>query len=76
MACADARVIIDLAMQRHWDDDLFRQRFLAQPCSAVLVGRFSEESQNLLRQAAPCQPALAEICQKEIQRLQQSSGQR
>jgi hypothetical protein len=70
--CEDAKVLADLAIQRHMSDVVFLERFRAQPCYDVLFSSFSEKFRERLAQpgAHHGHSDLAVACREECERLE------
>src|SRR5258705_5664356 len=71
--CSDAKVLADLAIQRHMSDEHFIRHLRAQPCYEALSPYLSEGfAQQLLRAAenGEGKSKLAHACRDEIERLQ------
>jgi len=73
LLCEDAKVLADLAIQRHMSDVAFLERFRAQPCYGALFDHFSENFRERLAQPSRQQGRsdLAVACRKECERLEQ-----
>ena len=70
--CGDARVLADLAVQRHMSDAAFSQRFQSQPCCQALSPHFSEQFREYLAQPGQQKnrSGLASACRQECERLE------
>jgi hypothetical protein len=71
--CEDAKVLADLAIQRHMSDVAFLERFRAQPCYGALFSHFSEQFRERLAQPGEHHghSDLAVACREECERLKQ-----
>ena len=72
LLCEDARVLADLAIQRHMSDIAFLERFRAQPCYDALYSHFSETFRERLMQPGKLhgRSDLAAACREECDRLE------
>jgi hypothetical protein len=72
LLCEDAKVLADLAIQRHMSDVAFLERFRAQPCYDALLSHFSEQFRDRLAQpgAHYGRSDLAIACREECERLE------
>lgn len=70
--CEDAKVLADLAIQRHMSDVAFLERFRAQPCYGALLSFFSEKFRERLAQPGEHHghSDLAVACREECERLE------
>jgi len=71
--CSDAKVLADLAIQRHMSDEHFLRQLRAQPCYEALSPYLSEAFTQKLSRAAENgegKSKLAHACRDEIERLQ------
>jgi hypothetical protein len=73
LLCEDARILADLAIQRHMSDVAFLERFRTQPCYAALFSHFSEQFRERLTQPVNRHghSDLAIACREECERLEQ-----
>jgi hypothetical protein len=72
LLCEDARVLADLAIQRHMSDVAFLERFRMQPCYDALFSHFSETFRERLAHARghDGHSDLAVACREECERLE------
>ncbi|HWU54734.1 MAG TPA: hypothetical protein VN175_04470 [Rhizomicrobium sp.] len=72
LLCEDAKVLADLAIQRHMSDVAFLERFQAQPCYDALFAHFSEKFRERLTQPGRHlgRSDLAAACREECERLE------
>jgi len=73
LLCGDAKVLADLAIQRHMSDVAFLERFQAQPCYDALYSHFSDTFRERLTQPGKHHghSDLAAACREECERLEQ-----
>lgn len=72
LLCEDAKVLADLAIQRHMSDVAFLERFRTQPCYDALFSHFSEKFRERLAHPARHygRSDLAAACREECERLE------
>jgi len=72
LLCGDAKVLADLAIQRHMSDTAFLERFRKQPCYEALYSHFSENFRARLTQPGGHygRSDLAVACREECERLE------
>jgi hypothetical protein len=72
LLCEDAKVLADLAIQRHMSDAAFLERFRTQPCYDALFSHFSEKFREHLTQPGGQhgRSELAAACRAECERLE------
>jgi len=72
LLCEDAKVLADLAIQRHMSDTAFLERFRTQPCYDALFFHFSEKFRERLAQPSGHHghSDLAIACREECERLE------
>jgi len=73
LLCEDAKVLADLAIQRHMSDVAFLERLRAQPCYDALYSHFSDGFRERLTQPNkhPGRSDMAAACREECERLEQ-----
>jgi hypothetical protein len=73
LLCEDAKILADLAIQRHMSDAAFLERFRTQPCYDALFSHFSEKFRQRLAQPGGHHrhSDLAIACREECERLEQ-----
>jgi hypothetical protein len=73
LLCGDAKVLTDLAIQRHMGDADFLRRLQAQPCYDELYPYFSQLFRQEIGQRNidhDGRAKMAEACRKELERLE------
>jgi hypothetical protein len=72
LLCEDAKVLADLAIQRHMGDVAFLERFRTQACYHALFSYFSEDFRDRLAQPGGHlgRSDLAVACREECERLE------